>query len=158
MGGSIPLHPTKGVNPRLSTCSKCGKDNGEILLIGTNEKIFECEGCDAQHLSDRTPKKCAKCGASNFRFVRKLEDNEKVAGGLCKECEGESNKFKAIVAAGGVYFRCVDCKAQGVVTAEALAAKHAREQLGIPAPKPCGIELNKDSCPRCLGGLAEETK
>lgn len=28
-------------------------------------------------------------------------------------------------------------------------SKAVREEMGIEAPKPCGIEFNKDSCPVC---------
>lgn len=34
MKRSIPLHPTLGLNPKLCVCFYCGKETGEIALLG----------------------------------------------------------------------------------------------------------------------------
>jgi hypothetical protein len=76
-----------------------------------------------------------------------IGENEKLPGSLCEACEKEVAEHAAEVAAGGVYFRCEACGATGVVKADAPLAAQARKGLGIPAPKPCGVEAG--SCPNC---------
>lgn len=52
MRDSIPLHPKYGLNPTMPQCVVCGKDKGEIALLGNHYKeqapmkmVLDCEPC-----------------------------------------------------------------------------------------------------------------
>ncbi len=57
MNGSIRLHPQHGVNPTLPVCFWCGKETGEVALLGAAYKeqapmhmvlnVEPCEKCRA---------------------------------------------------------------------------------------------------------------
>jgi hypothetical protein len=68
---SIKLHPKYGVNPTMPVCFLCGKDTGEILLLGaaykeeapmkmTNEEIY-CESCQKMLAAGATGLICYGC-------------------------------------------------------------------------------------------------
>lgn len=153
MNDSIPLHPTKCLDPRLGLCQRCGKENGEIVLVG-NGKIYRCRGCQAANLAYRRPDKCGSCGESEERYgegftVEPVPDGRHLPGSTCDACVKELEEHRAVVAAGGVYFKCVDCGTQGVVKAEAPFAGMVRKHAGIQPPDPVGAEFSKADCPKC---------
>jgi hypothetical protein len=43
MSGSIRLHPEHGLNPKLVRCAACGKDTGEIIMLGIRDYIDVCQ-------------------------------------------------------------------------------------------------------------------
>lgn len=54
MGNSTILHPKHGLNPTLRTCFWCGKDTGELALLGAAynghapmHMVLNYEPCDA---------------------------------------------------------------------------------------------------------------
>lgn len=145
MGGSILLHRTKGVNPYLTYCPRCGGDGPDLILVGTREFVAQCTGCELTVFGGG---KCPKCNRTTT-FVRKLEERERLPGSLCAACLAEVMLHKEIVAAGGVYWKCVDCRAEGVIKAEAPFAAQVRAAHGIEAPAPCGMEFTKADCPKC---------
>ena len=61
---SIPLHPKYGVNPTIPLCFYCGKEKGEIALLGNNYKgeapknmvidIIPCDECKAKYEEEYT--------------------------------------------------------------------------------------------------------
>lgn len=149
---SITLHPTKGLNPHMTTCPRCRKETDEIALLGINDKVIECPGCGTQIFGyANTKKKCPKC-KSNLAGgkVRELGEYESIPGvELCDECKKEEETFLAEVERGGIYWRCSDCKSHGVIMAESNVAKHVREKTGVKAPDLIGIEFSKNDCPEC---------
>lgn len=52
MPKSIVLHPTLGVNPRLSVtiCRLCGKEEEgkDLFLLGNKDYVADCPGCGAK--------------------------------------------------------------------------------------------------------------
>lgn len=146
---SIPLHPEKGVNPHLTICPGCGEDGEEILLLGTSDYIHRCTACNTNQLATKRAKKCPQCGEHALQFVRQLETQEKLPGSLCKKCSDARDVVDAAVKEGGVYWKCKDCNSNGALKAEAQLAKDVRKQMGIKAPKPCGVEFTKENCPVC---------
>lgn len=64
------------------------------------------------------------------------------------KCREEEEEHKAIVAAGGVYWKCPGGH-EGVVKSDADFAKAVREACSIEAPAPCGVELLAEQCPAC---------
>jgi mRNA-degrading endonuclease RelE of RelBE toxin-antitoxin system len=62
MGNYITLHPKYGVNPTLPTCIVCGKDTGEIALLGNAYKgeapmhmvvgVEPCAECREKYLKE----------------------------------------------------------------------------------------------------------
>jgi hypothetical protein len=151
MSGSIHLHKEKGVNPKLTYCPRCGGDGRDLILIGTRENVFQCASCKIHIFGHTTSEPCPKCqDRGPHTFVRKIEDHEKLPGGLCESCEKETKLHEQVVAEGGIYFECSDCKKSGVIKVTAPLAGIVREKLGIKAPAPCGVQFTKaDGCPAC---------
>src|SRR3990172_6154481 len=112
---SITLHKTKGVNPHMTFCPRCRAEANELLLLGHIEHVHVCNSCGLAHVQNGSPRDCQKCGTGSFTS-RKLGDNERLpASELCAGCKTELAEHKAIVEAGGVYWRCSDCQASGVI-------------------------------------------
>jgi len=90
------------------------------------------------------------CGGA-FQYERELDQWERVPMGLCKECETQDREFAAEVERGGVHWKCADCGQSGVIKADTEFSRHIRESHGMPAPKPIGVEFDKNKCPACQG-------
>jgi len=147
MSASIRLHPEKGLNPHLAICPRCGKDNGEIVLLGAHCKEYICKDCGQTHIGRQD--KCMNCGSfHSLRYAGEIGDHEKIPTNLCKECEEELDSFKKIVDDGGIYFRCIACHANGVIPKTHSVVALVREKLNLPTG-PCGIEVEKKDCPVC---------
>ncbi len=147
MTDSIRLHPVHGVNPKLTYCPRCGGEGQDLVLIGADDDKFTCAVCGTTSFGAR---KCLKpdCGSANGRR-EKIGERERLPGGLCAACEAEVDVHKREVAAGGVYFRCTDCGAQGVIKAGVPFSRDVRKAHNLPPPAPCGVEFSKDDCPQC---------
>ena len=142
----ITLDKEKGMNPRLGMCPQCGKDNGEILLLGNRGYKDVCPHCRMVHYGGAKNKVCQRCGTRTERV--QLTDGEKIPGALCPKCREQRDELKKIVEAGGIFWRCRDCGQNGVIR-KSDYADAVREKLKIPAPKPCGVEFSKSDCPAC---------
>lgn len=57
--------------------------------------------------------------------------------------------FRAEVEAGGVYFWCETCGAQGAIAARSPWSAQVRAMLNVPAPEHIGVCLDKNDCPDC---------
>lgn len=143
---SIVLHRAKGLNPRLGVCPRCGRDNGVVMLLGNRDWKAQCE-CGRWLYGFTKDEPCPECGSRSRGAPLTLSDGERVPGVLCMVCESEVAEQKALVEAGGVYFRCSGCGATGVVRPGSPLAEKARKQMGVPAPEACGVEL--ETCPWC---------
>jgi hypothetical protein len=119
-----------------------------IALLGAHDGVHQCRNCKRNHIGGR-PKKC-ECGAQDYScFVktRTLDDYEKLACEVCDECKKEQEMLRAEVAAGGIYWKCSDCRQNGVIKASAELSGMVRKQLKVDAPDPCGVEFSKKDCP-----------
>ena len=145
----ITLHPTLGVNPHLTFCPNCGGETNELLLSGSVNSIWKCKSCGMNHIGYPKGGECQKCHSYDVEHLRELYDSEKLPGNLCDSCEKQVAEFRAEVKAGGVYWKCSDCPATGVIKAESDFAKNVRKQLHIAAPWECGVEFTKADCPAC---------
>ena len=146
--GNLPLHKEKGVNPRLTVCPRCGGDGSELILVGALDRVSVCKSCGLKHYGHMGCS-CQTCGGS-LVFDHCLKEGEKLPGSLCESCEKEVKTFQAVVAAGGIYFRCKDCKANGVIKPDHEISKAVRAQSKIEPPNPVGIEFDREhSCPSC---------
>jgi hypothetical protein len=141
---SIRLHSRLGVNPRLTICRRCGGTGEELILLGDKNYVDTCS-CGLHvygGISGISP--CPKCKATGGVKRRTLEDNERLpSGSLCRDCEKEAKEFAKIVADGGIYFKCEECKREGVIKPESGCSISVRKKLNFAAPDPCGIEFQK---------------
>jgi transposase-like protein len=138
-----------GLNPIMCYCPRCGKDNGEIALPGMMHRYW-CSRCrEHTAFGQKRPDQCPKCNNTKEYLSADGEyetsSTDRAPGSLCNSCEKEIEEHKAIVANGGVYWKCSNCKSEGVVKAEAELSKAVRKDH--PAPDPIGVEL--ESCPTC---------
>jgi hypothetical protein len=150
---TLTLSKEKGVNPRLTCCRRCGKDANELLLLGAHDSLCQCDYCGLMHMGGAMNRRCQREGCSGKQvFVRKIEDHERLpASSLCDGCEKEVKEHSEIVAAGGLFWRCADCKREGVIQGTSPLCGSVREHLGVEAPKPCGVEFSGKDCPVCSG-------
>ena len=148
----MDIHKTKGIctNPRAAYCPRCGGDAPGLVMIGAEDQVSQCVYCDINLYGFTSNQQCPNCYRHDgIIFVRRLEDHEKVPGSPCDTCLEEIREHAEIVAAGGVYFRCLKCKRSGVIKQNALSTQ-VRDEHGIAAPAPCGVEFNEDElCPKC---------
>ena len=147
---SIRLHKEKFLNPHLTFCPRCGGDGPDLLLLGAVDKVYRCLKCGMLHIGYPKGKICQKC-SGDVEFERKLDDHERLPGNWCDACEKEAKEHEEIVDAGGIYFKCADCKVEGVLKPSEYT-ELVRKQIGVEAPKPCGIEYTKGDCPVCSTG------
>lgn len=149
---AIPVSEEHGVNPSMGICSICGKETGEILLLGRCNK-YKCSHCGKVIYGKMSVgSQCPRCGKNTINIIaRDVEAPRFISSGLCDDCKKMMEDQKAIVESGGVYWRCKDCGACGVIKADASIAAQVREKLGIKPPALCGVELTKAQCPVCQG-------
>ena len=148
--GSLPLHKTKGINPHMTICSRCGEDGRDILLLGVHDKKWRCSSCDTINLSAGMPRECGSCKSRcGFTSEGEVGEFEKLVTGLCDKCAKDLKEFDKIVSEGGIYWRCKDCSATGVIRGDSPFAKAVRKEMGIAAPKPAGVEFSNKDCPSC---------
>lgn len=144
----LVLHPKKGLNPHLGLCPRCGKESGEILLLGIRDRKITCPDCGTVNYGSRISEKCGRCGSPLANGTAEaIEETEKIPAGLCKECQEKQKAVDEMVAKGGVYFRCKKCGSQGALVSGHPFSALVREKLKIKAPGKCGAEL--DECPQC---------
>ncbi len=144
---SIKLHKTKGLNPKLTYCPRCGEDGDELILLGATDRIYKCTYCGMRSIGKRLSK-CPECGRNSWHKVGTVGEYDKLPSShLCAKCEKELAEHKAIVDAGGIYWKCKDCRAEGVIKTGRYADS-IREHLHISSG-PCGVEFDKDNCPSC---------
>lgn len=144
----MKLHPTKGLNPHLTYCPRCGGIGPELILLGLHDYTIECNECDTVNIGGGA--KCGQCGARPLLGERReIGEHDRLPGSLCGPCEAESKQYDEIVKAGGVYWKCADCKRSGVIKADAEFARAARSEHNIEAPLPLGVLFTKNNCPSC---------
>lgn len=141
--GNILLSEKHGVNPHLTYCPRCGKEGQELILTGA-AKLYEC-ACGQKHIGYPKNGRCVKCELHRDLVCKgEIPPETKLSGSLCDSCDAEVKRLKAEVDRGGIPFRCVDCKVEGVIKAEHELAKTVRKERGL-----CGIEFSKKDCPQC---------
>jgi len=145
---AIPVSKRHGVNPSLAVCMNCGKETGEILLIGRCDK-FVCLSC-RQVVYGSAPRTCPKCGSCRIALAAKdVEAPWRIPAGLCDTCAKMFEESKALVRQGGVFWKCKKCGSVGAVRPGTYLALMVRHKMGVVAPKPCGIKFTKEQCPVC---------
>ena len=141
---SIPLHKTRGLDPHLMTCPRCGGDtNG--LTIGKTVVATLPDGRQMYYTAGQRAQALKSAGLPNYSQleVRDVEENARVPDSVpCAKCMAEINLLKATVAAGGVYWRCKECGQEGAIKKSEFA-DNIREKSGIAAPDPVGAEFEK---------------
>jgi DNA-directed RNA polymerase subunit RPC12/RpoP len=149
MSDSIPLSPKLGLRPVITTCPRCGEKSNSIVLVG-NGRVYTCTTCGRNHVAYKKPSKCGCEGEVRPGFtVKPYDESMPILGDLCAACEKEFAEHAEAVKQGGVYFRCADCSAQGVIKGTSEFARRVREQWKLAAPEPCGVEFTKADCPQC---------
>lgn len=142
---SITLSKQFGANPALTCCPQCGEDTDEILLLG-NAQDYECSSCH-KHSVGKRPKECPFCGSSLIVHIGPYEGSRRrlPASDLCDKCKALIKELKEELAKGGVAWKCQDCKAEGVIKHDTVAAIGFRKQH----PGKCGVIFTKKLCPVC---------
>lgn len=142
----IPLHPTRGLDPHLMTCRRCGKGTSGMTVghlkafVDNRDNIVACYaaiGFNRRDMEEANP----KLRGLQTRDVREYEtvyDNEP-----CDECKAEITEHSAIVAAGGIYWKCQECHQEGVIRPSEYATA-VRESVNIAAPAALGMGF--DTC------------
>lgn len=154
------LHKEHGVNPRLTFCPQCGGEGNEIVMLGADDGIYSCIACDQKHIGRPKNRTCQACGGV-VEFERTVEQHERLPGSICDECQERNRVVEEEVVRGGIYWRCADCGSEGAFRAESPISIAVREQTGIAAPDPVGLEMSQEEgCPVCgqQGGEDDQTE
>ena len=153
---NIPLHPGKGVNAHLTYCPWCDEDGKELILVGSNDGVYECSTCHVMQFGRGRDGKCGSCKGRLGARVRNLKDGERLPGSLCDKCEVEYKAISDAVAAGGIYWRCESCMKSGAIKPNAYTRQIRLERKCEP-PNPLGVVFDKGSCPACSKDTPTET-
>ena len=144
MSGSIILHQELGVNPKLTFCPRCGGDAEELILIGARTRIDKCSECGTTVYGGISLRSPCRCGRRSSVTIGHIGKHDKLpASQPCAKCRAEIDNHKAVVAEGGIYWKCKECTREGVILARSKYAKAVRKQLKVKKPDPCGIEFEK---------------
>lgn len=159
MSAQIPLSKKHGLNPCMAICPRCLKDhNSEIFLLGASV-LTECPMCKAKiyrYAGRGSWEECPNCGekrsviGNNFPVIERDVDGSAVrivGSQLCEKCKKEVEEYKVEVLAGGVHWRCANCRSAGVIKAHAEMAKQLRDKHHELEGKEFGVEW--PGCPRC---------
>lgn len=144
----ITLHPTEGVNPRITCCVKCGEEIG-IALLGIKDQVITCADCGTQNIGASYGEKCGVCKERLSQFKdkkRKIEQNEKIPGGLCDSCREEKERHEELVRLGGIFWRCQSCNSCGVIKRSAYSLE-IKKNLGFKENGLCGVIFDESDCP-----------
>jgi len=147
---SIPLHPTLGVNPRMTFCTRCGGEAQELALIGRYNYKLICDCGFTMYGGRGKLTECPGCKRSIYEARKvELEEGERVpAGEHCDACRKQEAEFAEIIKAGGILWRCAEYPAHHGAMRPNDFTRQVRKQLKTPAG-PCGVELTKNECPVC---------
>lgn len=152
---NLRLHSEFGVNPHLTNCPQCGGESKELVLLGNNDKLYECTGCGTHYIGNVSPsEKCPNCKTkknSKWVKIRTIGESERLsASEPCGKCKKLNAEVEAEVKAGGVFWKCEDCHSMGALRADSEMARAIREHTKIFAPDPVGITFSKTvRCPVC---------
>lgn len=97
MNDSIELHPTKGLNPKLTTCPICGEAGSSLILAGRRDWSEECPSCGVTIFGGlRASERCPKCqGHGPGLNRRQLPERQLPLPDPCGRC---TDKMKTQVA------------------------------------------------------------
>lgn len=150
---SIILDRERGLNPRLTFCTRCGGDGAELVLAGNRNWKATCGSCGKVGYGFSISEKC-ECGAADWQNRTKLTDYEKLPSpSLCDKCSQEIAEHRQIVAEGGVLLRC-KLGHEGVIK-DSEYARDVRQASGVEAPNPVGVEFESEDCPACHPEILE---
>lgn len=92
MSNSIKLHKEYGLNPTLCTCFYCGKETGEIAMLGANYK-----GKAPMHMCTSI-EPCKECREKykDYVLLVEVEDEEHTAWGSIKKKPTPTGRWLAI--------------------------------------------------------------
>lgn len=146
----LPVSRKYGVNPTMALCERCGKETGELLLLGRCNE-YACRECGAKTYGRlKKDAKCSQCGSFTLYMTgQDVEAPMHLKHGVCEECRDRDEEHATMVRQGGVYWRCETCGSTGVVRPGSGLALVTRHHAQIAAPKPVGIDFGPDQCPVC---------
>ncbi len=141
---NIPLHKTRGLDPHLTYCPRCGGD-GTGLTLGALRKATLEDGRVVYAQLGKTARTAKDLGLQPFELNWvDVDEHERVPdSSICDECEQEVALHKKEVDLGGVYFRCLACSTTGVIKHNHALAVSVRKDAGVKAPEPIGVEFDK---------------
>lgn len=149
---SVLLSKKHGINPTLALCSRCGKETGEILLLGKCNE-YKCSTCGATTFGKmpHNKEKCSQCGSFQIDMIAADVEAPKQlkSEGICEKCKALDIEHEALVRQGGIYWRCQTCGSAGVIRPGTEIALIVRHKTQIVAPNPVGVELTSEDCPVC---------
>jgi hypothetical protein len=134
----------------MTYCPRCRGESGGIILVGADDGVYECS-CGITMFGRGKSGLCGACGEKLGARARTLKQGERLPGPMCEKCEKEEAEHAKIVAEGGIYWRCKDCKRFGVIKPNEYTAGF-REATKKPTPEPVGVNFDASNCPVCGQG------
>lgn len=134
-------------NPRSLFCPICRLDQPEqVLMVGEVHK-FICIHCQMLHLGQPDDEKCVRCGCNVLEDKGVPPEDEKFAApDPCAPCRTNLTRIGAVVALGGLAWRCKDCGAHGAFDHNNPVVPEFRARFTEPNAM---WELDQPNCPSC---------
>ena len=147
MGTGIPLHKTRGIDPHLFKCPKCGKHTNEIG-IGATTVVHEIGDPSTvigiYNTGERVSFLKHNPKAANYPTRDAYDGEVFTSNTLCDDCTAEYNSTVAdVMKAGGIHWRCKECGRIGLILGDSPIAIETRLRHKVVPPKPIGIEFDR---------------
>lgn len=140
---SVQLHPTLGLNPRITICPACKKDVG-LVLLGKHDKCTICEECGQRHYGDPHRRSCVRCKSQRLRH-EVVPEHEKIEADFCNDCLALRTAMHETLEDGGLLVVCEKCGSQSALPKDHSVTVELRKEH--PTEKKLGIKI--ESCPMC---------
>ena len=109
----IPLHSTRGLDPHLTFCPRCGGE-GTGLTRGAlvkyklpDGRILIAQAGQGGKAAEDAGVQLNNCKKLEIKEGERVPDNEP-----CAACKKELDAHAGWVARGGIYFKCKECNCQ----------------------------------------------
>lgn len=134
-------------NPRQTFCPICRGPTDEVLMMGDTHK-FICIHCSMLHLGQPDDRLCVQCQCNKLRDTgESLPDERFAASRACDACQEAIVQARAVIALGGLGFRCSDCGSIGAFAKENPMVAEFRSRF--PDKRTNVWQLDRLNCPEC---------
>jgi hypothetical protein len=153
----IPMHPERGLDPRETYCPQCGRPTPEIAIGHTLKAKLPGSNVLVYYPIDKIDKAyAALVDAGLVQLQEPLEWEELYEGEMirarnpCPKCQIEAYQMQLVVDKGGIYWKCEQCNAHGVIAKCEFTEKFRASNPGSTGiAYKCANKEGNVGCPQC---------
>jgi hypothetical protein len=115
----VIINESDGSSKHPTFCRRCGKVVRRVVALSRRSLVVQCPNCQAFVYGAEVTSKCG-CGATLIEVLgRHVLEGERIPNPeLCTACELLTKQEEDVVAEGGAFYRCSECKRSGVMVVE----------------------------------------